>query len=227
MRHTRHICHTDRESKKKKTSLANRISPETKPMQPAAKYQKLETEDVRCDRGFHFYKQFYNRQVEKTNYVTGESVDLIQALIPADSKCLKLFFGSSGGSGNSIYIGTEKVGIEYQFPEDDDDDWEQFDNALKTIMMLQILPLLESLDLDLLEINYNVEDEYLAEYFLLYFKDFTGNKIKYVSLATRGYAVCANWEILNSGFTEKLYLECPECNKYYKAYEVVVSEHDH
>ena len=173
------------------------------------------------------YKQFNNRQVEETNYVTGESVDLIQALIPTDSKCLKLFFGSSGGSGNSIYIGTEKVGLEYQFPEDEEDDWEQFDNALKTIMMLQILPLLETLDLDLLEISYNVEDEYDAEDFLPYFADFTGNKIKYISLSTRGLAVCVNWGILKPEFTEKLFLECPECGKYYKASEVVVSEHEH
>jgi len=145
---------------------------------------------------------------------------------PVDTKYVELYFCSTG-CGNSFDIVTDKIRIMYKFSEEDK--FIEFDDVIQNNMKKNILPFLELLNLDILEIIYDVEDDYDANDFLPYFNDFVGENIKYISLKTRGIA--ASIELgkkkLQEKFKEKLYLECPECQKYYKATDVDANEHKH
>ncbi len=181
---------------------------------------------------FHTFEEIFKHfnEIQETEYIPIYIDTDIRNLIPSDSKYLNLCFGSSG-SGDSIGISTEKVTLDYiilkqnKNEEDRWDSWDSFYCIFNTIMP-QILPLLETLDLDLLEIDYNVEDDN-GEEFLPYFINFKADNIRYISLYTRGSAVDSNWGILDPKFIEKLYLECSECNQYFKASEIDMNEHTH
>ena len=157
-----------------------------------------------------------------------QTVNTLMDLIPGDSKFLSISFGCTGSNGNEFHIFTEKVSIGFEFEDlENDEEWTQFDNFLKVVMPI-LKSVINKMNLDLLALVYDVEDEYLAEDFLpVYFKEFEVKNIEYITLKTRGIAVQADTSVLSADFVDKLYLECPECEEYYKVSDVVTSEHEH
>lgn len=111
----------------------------------------------------------------------------------------------------------------------DFDNFYYFDEAIKFLMPL-IMEQLPKLNLKMFHILYDDEDYCETSYLIPYLKNFKPESIKCIALMTRGYALRLKYECLNSltpEFCNILYLNCPECDTYFKCNEVVINDHEH
>ena len=192
-------------------------------------HQQSFTEVQQSFNSINREKSFYRRSgdVKKRSVQKLPLDNAHEFVIDPDAKYVHINFGSTGGSGNCMFINTDQVETEFMFNPDEDEVWMEFDATLKIVMPILLSNLGKVKNLELLNIDYNVEDEYVAENFLPLFKDLSVQNISYISLMVRGCAVHADVSVLTPEFVDKLYLECPECCVFFKASDVVPSEHNH
>jgi len=139
-------------------------------------------------------------------------------IITPEIKIMNLNVGSSGGSGNIFRFETIdssmnvrkyswNFGEKYSYYED-------FEEVCIKLMPDIIMSLNFVNELDELNIYHNVEDEYSAEGFIYYFRNFQATNVKEIRLRTRGYACLlfnyVNHSQFNPKFIQKLWLDCED-----------------